>query len=98
MVLSRKHRQVPVEYLYYELGNVCGLPFLLLGLFDQQGQHSIERFEQCSGVEYYCFGALLPALFLLFNFTAISVVFSVLDLDGGDLFYLHLLGQSIHNN
>ena len=45
-MISGKHRQVPVENLDDELGNIGGLPLLLLRLLNEQGEDPVEWFEE----------------------------------------------------
>ena len=53
VVLGGEDRQVPVEDFYDELGDVGGLALLLLWLFDEQRQHSVEGLYQHARIQHY---------------------------------------------
>jgi hypothetical protein len=52
MMVSRKGRQISIEYLDDKFRNVCCLSFFLLGLLDQERQHSIKWLYELSWIEY----------------------------------------------
>ena len=62
MVVGGKYRQISVENFYDKFGDVGGFSFFLLGLLDEEGQDSVEGFEEMSGIKDHFFG-----IFFLFN-------------------------------